>query len=202
MLLCGLKKGARSLWMVVKKKNLQALLWKSQDAEQYIQCTYYLVWGKMVGRSIFLCCWYTCREILEHPPRYEQGRLAELQGWGGNGWMDGWRTGLGKFSTMYMFLFKCINFLPINKLKIAWKLVALHPAHRWSWSWDGFPNRWSPRRWLSVWSTITRGKKSWGWGGNTGHGSQKSSTTVWWVKAPGCCFCGPHPDPTPRFISG
>lgn len=33
--------------------------------------------------------------------------------------MDGWRTGLGRrFSTMYMFLFNCVNFLPITNLKL------------------------------------------------------------------------------------
>lgn len=42
-----------------------------------------------------------------------------LQGYGGNRWMDGWRTGVGRrLFTMYMFLFNCINLIPITNLNL------------------------------------------------------------------------------------
>ena len=118
--------------------------------------------------------------------------------------MDGWmENGCGEeiFHHVYVFI-QLHKPNTYYKLKIAQKLAALHPAHCWSWSWGGFPGRWSPRRWLSVWSTTTHGKKSWGWGGNTGHGSRKSSTIVWWVKLPRCCLFRPCSCPTPRSLSG
>lgn len=88
------------------------------------------------------------------------------------------------------------------KIKFSQKLAALHTAHCWSWSWDGFPGRWSLRRWLSVWSTTTRGRKLCGWGGGTGHALRKSSTIVWWVQQIGRGLCWPLSYPTARSVSG